>query len=261
MRSLKHPIIGISIKENIGLGDKIQYSSVPENYFKSTGRKLVDVSKPWFFDYNPYVLRGVKPDKIVELWNFPTVDPWKNPRKFPTDPPVYLCNAEVPAARLGVKTYLNRPRLYRFEDFPFETREKILLHTHGKSHGAMPDHVIDHVIQKYGKLGTLFHIGLPSDPDIGIPKISTPTLWDLARVLSEARVFIGVDSGPSWVAACFPDVISKKVKLRYVAGQKELCDWVPLEIKNVHAHWDDRAFQICNPTGDDVGFTSSYLRI
>jgi len=258
-------MIGISIRPDIGLGDKLQFSSLPENYFRATGRRLFDVSRAWIFDHNPYVERNRIPAEGLtdtrELWNFPQREPWANPRAFKTDPTVYLSNAEVTAARFKVPVVLNRPRLYRFEQYPFELRTQILLHTSGKSHGQMPDYVVDHVIKKYGRTGNLFQIGLPTDPDFGIPKLETKSLWDLAEVISKARMFIGVDSGPSWIAACYPDVVSKKIRLRHVHGQKPFHEWVPLEINNLHAHWDDRIFQICNPTEDDLGAFPSYKRL
>jgi hypothetical protein len=145
-----------------------------------------------------------------------------------------------------------------FEDFPFEKREKILLHIDGRSHGVMPEHVIQHVLKKYRKTGQLFQIG-KSQRELGIPRIETETLWDLARVISEARMLIGMDSGPSWIAACYPDVIVKKLKNRQL--NRGLQDWVPLEIDNVHSHWDDRAHMIFNPTEDAIGFTESYRKI
>lgn len=252
---------GIAVRENIGIGDKIQFSSLPENYFRATGEKLVDVSKCWIFDHNPFVVRDVEPKETVELWNFPQVRPWPNPRAFTQDPAVYLSNAEVIASAFNVPVVLNRPRLYRFEDFPFEKREKILFHPVGKSHGQLPNHVIDHVLKKYGPTGQLCQLGLPGDLDLGLPKIETKSLWDLAEVISSARMFIGADSGPSWVAACFPDIVVKKVRTRKVHGQKEFKDWIPLEIANIHSHWDDRLFQICNPTEDDLGAFPSYRRL
>lgn len=235
----------------------MQFTSLPENYFFATGKKLIDVSKTWIFDHNPYVVRGEKPEKTVELWNFgPTQYPWPKPREH-----VYQSNAEIWAQVFKTKPTLIRPRLYRFEEYPFELRDTILFQTHGKSHGVMPDHIIDHVIRKYGATGKLFHVGLDSDPDLGIPKITTPTLWDLAQVISKARIFIGVDSGPAWIAACYPDVVVKKVRLRNVHGSKPFEDWVPLEISNIHSHWDDRAFMVYNKFEDDVGFTLSYRKL
>ncbi len=248
-------IQGISIKPTIGIGDALQYSSVPENYFRTTGKKLVDVSKPWFFDHNPYVLRDVKADKITEMWNFsPKQYDW--PKLRPHG--VYLSNAEIFAAVMGAKTFLNRPRLYRFEDFPFCARQGILLHVDGRSHGTMPEHIIKHVLAKYGPTKRLCQIGV-GGPDLGIPRLKTPTLWDLAHAISESQMLIGVDSGPSWIAACYPDVIVKKVRTK--PRPEEFVNWVPLSTDNIHSHWDDRCHQIFNPTEDDIGFTSSYRKI
>jgi hypothetical protein len=252
-------MLGIAIKPTIGVGDALQFSSVPENYYKTTGSMLVDVSRPWFFDHNPFVQRLDKePEKTIQMWNF-SPKQWDWPKPRPDKPQVYLCNAEIGAAVFGAKVFLNRPRLYRYEDYPFEDRKMILVHTHGISHGIMPRPIIDHILAKYGPTGCLYHVGLEGTPDYGIPKIVTPTLWDLASLISKARMFIGLDSGPSWIAACYPDVIVKKVRMKPTPDYFK--DWIPLDIGNVHSHWDDRCHQIFNPTDDDIGFTSSYRRI
>lgn len=244
---------GISIRAGIGIGDALQFSSLPENYFRTTGQKLIDVSKPWFFDFNPYVDRTGKPERVQELWNWPHQFDFPKPR-----PHVYLSNAEIWASLLNVQTVLSRPRLYRFEDTPFEVRRKILVQVAGKSHGQLPDKVIHHVLEKYGPTGHLVQVG--DGPDIGgnIPRAPMGSLWDLAEMVSKCRMFIGPDSGPAWVAACYPDVIVKVVRLRQSADV--LRTWVPLEITNVHSHWDDRARQVFNTSDDDVGFTYSYRR-
>lgn len=252
-------MIGISIKSSIGLGDGLQFSSVPENYFKETGKKLYDVSKPWFFDHNPHVVRELTEplEKTVEMWNF-SPHQWDWPR--PRLEGVYLSNAEIWSLVLGVKnTRLNRPRLYRFEDVKFKDREMILLQTQGKSHGAMPNHVVDHILEKYKPTKRLFHIGAKDPRDLGIPRIETPSFWDLASVISKSQMFIGLDSGPSWVAACYPDVICKKLRMK--PTPEVFRKWVPLAIDNIHSHWDDRCQQIFNPSENDVGFTSSYRRM
>ena len=256
--------LAISIKPTIGVGDALQFSSLPENFYRQTGKKLIDISQPWFFDHNPFVLRNRVADPSIsqELWNFsPSHYPWPRPtRKGPFQPQVYLSNAEIWAELFGVPVVLNRPRLYRFEEvMPYHDRKIILLHAQGKSHGRMPEHVIKHVIRKYGPTECLYEVGLPGTPDIGIPKIVTPNLWDLAKVLSEARMFIGVDSGPAWIASCYPDVVVKKLRTR--PSPEYFKSWVPLEIDNVHAHWDSREHLVYNISEDDVGFTWSYRRI
>lgn len=249
---------GISVKPTIGIGDGLQFSSVPENYFRATGEKLFDVNKSWFFDYNPYVSRktGTMPEKTIEMWNFsPNQYPWPKLR----DQGVYLSNAEIHAAVWDVPVVLNRPRLYRYEDFPYSQRKDILLHIDGKSHGKMPPHIIEHVIKKYGPTGRLKLIGVKDFSVYNVPKIKTPTVWDLAEVISKASMLISVDSGPSWIAACYPDVVVKIVRTK--PTPEKFKEWVPLDSGNIHSHWDDRCRQVFNPTDDDIGFTSSYRRI
>lgn len=264
-------MIGISIKSTIGLGDGIQFSSLPENYYRHTGHKLIDVSRPWFFDENPYLNKdpNAVPNKVIELWNFsPTQYDWPNPRNTsqqpgdwkptPKKPFVYLSNAEIWASLLGVNVVLNRPRLYRFEDHPYEKREMILLQTLGKSHGQMPDHIVHHVISKYSSTKQLFHIG-PGNT-FGLQHIETTSFWELARLISKAKMFIGLDSGPSWVASCYPDVVNKVVRVK--PNPPELLEtWVPLEIGNIHSFWDSRERVVYNTTDDDIGFTYSYKRL
>lgn len=252
--------IGITVKDGIGVGDKLQFSSLPENYFRATGEKLVDVSRPWIFDHNPYVIRepSARCDAIVEMWNFPKRWEWPVPRRE-DKPKVYLANAEIFSSLFSVPMVLNRPRLYQFEDFPFEQRRLILLQVVGKSHGELPRPVVEFIVNKYGPTGQLRLVG-PEDPwGFGIPRIETPTLWDLAEVISKARMFIGPDSGPSWVAACYPDVVTKVIRIK--PSLDVLSAWVPLEIQNVHSHWDDRARLVYNVTEQDVGFSWSYKRI
>lgn len=252
-------MIGISIKSTIGIGDGLQFSSLPENFYQSTGKRLYDVSKPWFFDHNPYITRELTEplEKTVEMWNFsPKQWDWPRPRLEG----VYLSNAEIWASLFGIKNpMLNRPRLYHHEQFAFKDREMILLHTHGKSHGIMPDPIIEHVLKKYGPTRRLYHVGPPNSRDLGIPYLQTKTLWDLAAIVSKAQIFIGMDSGPAWIAACYPDVLVKK--LRTKPAVESFRTWVPLAIDNIHAHWDDRCHQIFNPSEHDVGFTSSYRKI
>lgn len=254
--------LGVSIKSSIGIGDQIQYSSLPENFFKATGKKLIDISRPWFFDFNPYVDRESPAHRVIECWNFgPRKWEWQLPKG--RDIPVYTSNAEIIASTFGVPVAVNRPRLYRFEHYPFYDRRMVLFQTEGRSHGPMPDHVIEHVMNKYDS-HHLYHIGPGFDRLRKLWPLAqhwdTETLWDLARIISQSRMLIGMDSGPSWIAACFPDVIVKKLRTR-PASMEEYQNWIPLAKDNIHSHWDDRCHQVFNPTREDVGFTSTYLKI
>ena len=54
------PQIFIDIEGCVGLGDKVQFSSLPEVFYKWYGIKLIDAKKHWVFDHNPYVERDIK---------------------------------------------------------------------------------------------------------------------------------------------------------------------------------------------------------
>ena len=49
------------------IGDWVYASSLPENYFKLTNHKIIDVDKSWVFDHNPYVDRESEPNKVIDL--------------------------------------------------------------------------------------------------------------------------------------------------------------------------------------------------
>src|SRR5580698_6849875 len=139
----------ISVKKTIGLGDQIQFTSVPENYFWHFGEKLIDLDSNPIFDHNPYVVRqdGIVPERTYNMWDLLCF----NKTLSYKDRYVALSNAESHARYFGYKVRLNRPRLYRFENNPpdFYERTKILLQVRGKSHGQMPEKIVKHIIDKY----------------------------------------------------------------------------------------------------------------
>lgn len=252
------PFIGITIAKAIGIGDVVQFTSIPENYFKHTGDKLADLDHNWVFDFNPYVLRNVqKVDEVFNLWDLHCFDVPKQVDGKTT----FLSNAHAHSRHFKYPVVLNRPRLYKFEEYPYQDRHHVFLHVKGRSHGFLPEHVVKHVLDKYGNL--VVFIGLQEDWIYSMPiparSIYPKTLWDLAAILSKARMFIGVDSGPSWIAQCYPDVITKKVRM--FPSVDALKDWMPLEWCRLGSHWDDRSAMIFNPSEQDAGFTWSYLKI
>ena len=252
-------MISIQVGNHIGLGDAVQFTSIPENYFREYGTKLLDIEKHFVFDHNPYVVRvnhEVVPTVNLNLWNLHCLD---TPISF-RERTIYLCNAEAHSRHFKYEVRLNRPRLYRFEEYPFSERKYVILHVKGKSHGPMPEHIVAHVREKYGAL--VRWVGQPEDWNYGIPsppRIPTPTFWDLAETISKARMFIGMDSGPSWVAACYPDVQLKKI--RSWPSPEKLRNWVPLECCRLDSLWDDRIALYYNQSEEDCGFTQSYRRL
>src|ERR1017187_742062 len=109
-------MISISIQPHgFGIGDGLQYSSLPENWFNLTEEKLiVKGDLPWFFEHNPFV--EYLPDADTENFHFPSRE--KRKRTHP-----YLTNAEAICDLLGIRPKLIRPRLYRFENYSVEKRE------------------------------------------------------------------------------------------------------------------------------------------
>lgn len=251
--------VGITIRQ-VGIGDGVQFTSLPENFYHTHGFKLIDISKPWYFDYNPYVRRDVPYDRSIELWNYPKNYEWPKIRSS-----VYMNNAEIHASLFEIKEpTLTRPRLYHFEKYiEVPERQMILFHPYGKSHGALPDYVINHIVNKYKDYPYFYQIGAKDDPKVkGIYFYETPRIWDLAYVLSKARMLIGVDSGPAWIAACYPDVQIKKIRIKFQYGYCEPKDWVPMDVNNPHAFWDDLTlFQIYNCFEHSAGFTRSFREI
>lgn len=249
--------LGITIRQN-GIGDVIQFTSLPENFFKKTGKRLIDVNKVWCFDYNPFVERNKEAKKIVQLWSGSNNPYRKKPKNS-----AYLSNSEAHCHLLGLDSpHLTRPILYEYDQFPYEYRHRILFHPFGNSHGALPKKVIDHVIEKYMPTGRLYQIGDPAEPNLGIARIHTSTHWDLCKEISQCRLFIGIDSGPAWIAACYPDVVVKKVRVKFQDGFGEYKDWMPLDVNNPHSLWDDLGlFKIYNCFEEDIGFTKSYKEL
>ena len=60
-------MIGIR-NQSPGIGDKIQFAALPENYFLTKGEKLVDLDGCWVWDHNPYILRDTPVDQEIDLW-------------------------------------------------------------------------------------------------------------------------------------------------------------------------------------------------
>lgn len=274
--AFKAKTIGIRLypapRSYLGIGDSIQFTSLPENFFRNTGQCLIDVDHHWVFNHNPYVIRlekGILPDLSIDLWQ--DCDHLKcNYRKSFGSPRVYTSNAEANYSIIknvlggNGQIFLKRPRLYHCEDYPYEKRELILLHTTGRSNGEMPDYVIEHIVKKYGPTGNLVQIAGPKDKIVpGLRVIRPFNVMAGAELISKAKMFIGVDSGLAWVAACYPDVIVKKIRLTRPWGVVGSWDeWVPLEVGHPQSHWDDPTiFQLYNLEDEDHGIFSSWRKL
>ncbi len=69
-----------------------------------------------------------------------------------------------------------------------------------------------------------------------------------------------MDSGPYWIAACYPGIFRKKVLMQYPPEYLHN-RFVPMLLLNLHVHWHDASCLYYNRTTDDAGITYSYLKI
>jgi hypothetical protein len=263
-------MLGITLSGAQGLGDQLQFSSFPENWYRNTGEKVIDVGASWIFDHNPFVLRGLHPDRTVNLWS----EPWPGRDRVNADQytrkPIYFSLAERTSSIFGQPAYLRHPRLYRFEDLPV-IEKRVVLHTTGKNlapHASLgedrrrvlSDEIIEHVRTTYRGY-EIIQVGARDDVDARVvDRRGLDDIWDVVKIIAQASIFIGVDSGPYWIAACYPRIFRKKVLMQYPPDYLRNA-FVPMHVLNNHVHWHDHSCYYYNRSSDDAGITFSYLKL
>jgi len=249
-------MLGFSLEGANGIGDKLIFSSFPENYFKNTNEKVIDLDSCWIFDHNPYVIRNEIPDKTInlfsELWSTPTLDEF-------IQKPIFNSVAERTMSIFKMKVYLRHPRLYIYENE--DMLKRVVIHTSGKTRGILNDSVLEHIVKKY-KDYKLIQVGAKEDKDINCESIKDSRgcdIWDVVKIIAQSGIFIGVDSGPSWIAACYPQIFNKKV----LCWDKDYLEnkLVPGHKMNNDFHWYNYGFTYYNQTLQDIGISYSYLKI
>ena len=235
-----------------GLGDKIILTSLPENFYASTGEKLVDLDKCWAFDHNPYVIRGddLRCDNIVY--------PSRIPGTY-TGPLMHSAAQRI-GCFLGLeKCPLRHPRFYIHEDLP-TIPNRIVIHVQGKKAGApLHNDVIDKIIDRYGSSFDIFQIGALTDKDTPFKDRRGLSIWESISILSQASIFIGVDSSMMNAAAAYPRINRKIFITRY--SREELEKLVPLGPNHIDHVWLDSSCQYYNLFTEDVGVTYGYKKI
>jgi hypothetical protein len=244
-----------SLRKHLGLGDQIQFSSFPENYFLNKGEKVIDLDNNPIFDFNPYIVRGLKPTKVLDLW-------------FMTDGRKYLPKKWIPSISernswyAGLdKCYIRHPKLYLHEDIPLKPKQ-ICVHLTGVSTGNCPDEVADQIRKNY-KDFDIAQIGLSTDKQYGqFEDKRGLSFWDSAKVIAESLIFIGVSSSMMNVAACYPRAIKKIIITESDEERAAVMDdMMPMDVERGHYHWLDWGFGFYNKTKRDIGVSYSYLKI
>ncbi len=241
------------------IGDWVYASSLPENFYKITGQKIIDLNKTWVFDYNPYVDRESKPNKVIDIkpaWfqykrNVPVM------YSFADSLMGFLRTTELP--------YCRHPRFYRYEDEDI-IPNRLILHITGGSKSKNPqrimsDEVIQFVLDKY-KMYDIIQIGGNSDKKIeGVIDERGIDLWDVVKLMSSAAIFVGVDSGPYHIAQAYPRINRKLIVTKDQFKSDWPADFYILNPKQDVSYWYDWDTMFYNEFDRDVGLTTSYLKI
>lgn len=248
----------------LGLGDQLQLTSFPENYFKNTGERVIDLDNNLLFNYNPYVLRNLTPSKVLDIWTMtdPSITKYSyNLKRW--IPSLSEKNLHFASKLLGInlKCFLRHPRLYRFEDSAINPK-KITVHLTGISTGNCPDYIAEQIIKNYPEF-EIHQIGYSTDK-LYKNFIDSRGLdfWESAKLISESLIFIGVSSSMMNLAFCYPKVIKKIIITESDEQRRNIVDdMMPMDPQHGHYHWLDWGFCFYNKTEDDIGVSYSYLKI
>lgn len=232
------------INDGPGIGDKIQFCGLPENYFLNFGKKLVDLSNSWVFDHNPYVLRGVPYEQLSGITNLWLV-------QFPAED--YLSCGERQSIKFGFqKTFLRHPRLYKYEDVEINPKT-VVVHTNGRSEGGvMPDKMIEQIAKNY-KGYRIIQIGGNSDRQTPFERLTGLGMWESAEIIASSQIFIGVNSSMMNIANCYPRV-HRKVFINRVDTK----DYYPI---SKYSSWIDYNWTYITDSEYDEGIAYSYKKI
>lgn len=231
-----------------GIGDKVQFGGLPENYYRSTRNKMVDLDNCWVFDYNPFVVRG-------EVPNLGTVNLWDIKMKGGLSKDEMICK------HFGIEVYTRHPRLYRYEDI-YPAPQTLAIHTNGKTRGGqLSDAIIEQIMLNYNHY-QIMQIGGATDRMTPFIRMTGLPMWETARIIAGSEIFIGVNSSMMNIAKCYPRVRKKVIFNEQPCwgwdGNTELSAYTPLSIKD---DWIDYNWEYYNTTDRDIGISNSYLKI
>lgn len=242
-------MIGIILHDGLGIGDKIQFTHIPENMYFFTGQKVFDVSKSWVFDNNPFVERDLSNvSRPIDLWelshSFPK-DGFKShaERFFILYNQIFNTNYEKPILR--------HPRLYKYENNKIISN-RVIVHTTGRSERTpMQDEIIERIEDAYQDYEIIQIGGFNDKKTPFIDRLGMP-LWETVELIATSAIFIGVNSGMMNIANCFPRV-QKKIILA-----SNFDKFLPMGYDNC---WFDHGAMYFNPSQHDIGATFSFLKI
>ena len=265
------------------IGDQVCATGLPENIYKKTGTKSV-ITDPsiWAFKHNPYVVfmteeeakdlpvGMVMPDTRQAEHRQKYIDTFNTSHVYG--------QLEFMATLFGIPgVSLRHPKLYVHDDSEI-IPHKIVVHTTGSDRTrlnevnirtnagedeirVMTDETIDTILKNY-KNFKIVQVGGKDDKPLGGNTIDLRgkiDLWEVAKEISEASRFIGVNSGLMHIANCYPRV-DKRIVLNEFPKQS-LLTWYPGDMRNFLFSWADTTNMYFNRTLEDIGVTYSYTKI
>ncbi len=262
--------IFIDIDHN-GIGDRIQFSPIPEAFYKWYGKKLVDINKCWVFDYNPYVQRRDNHESDQKL-NFKgegfasiycnELD-WVNPEikglnhnyfaddqnnkllihnLYPSYKETFLGSNRNTwfLLKLGIIPFqkpeldLPRgPRLYKYEEPNNVKKDQIAIHV-GPSVNNPNELIPDYVLNTIKERYSeyqIVQIGSKNDNESPFIDKRGLPIWDSIKTIAESSIFIGINSGPMNIANCFPHINKKLIILPHMNQQDLVHRFEPLNAR------------------------------
>tara|TARA_B100000287_G_C20609270_1_gene771370 strand:- start:435 stop:1421 length:987 start_codon:yes stop_codon:yes gene_type:complete len=271
------------------IGDRLNRSHFPENFYRNYGKKLIDILEDEMFDHNPYLIRGEKPEVVYDtLLPYPLKGRLKQyplndflPAEMYRDLPVGTVSSMADVCNYffdsNMKTYLRHPRLYKYEDI--ETKQnKVVINTQGNVVcTGFNSNTFEVILENY-KNYEIVQIGGEHDCYIEHEKIERKLnlpFWESAKEIAEAAIYIGVLTGPYEIAKCYPKVRKKIILFQhplytdYDITQYNGERWDINDLERFHPghrnflefQWCDHNTEYYNEHDYDIGVTMSYKKI
>lgn len=265
------------------IGDQICTTAIPENIFNVTGKKCAITNpKIWAFKYNPYV-EFITEEEAKTFPKISLIPDCRITAQTEQYENVMKCNiansqTEYMCVNLNFNDIrLRHPRLYIYEDSRIKSN-KVVVHTTGSdrtrdgeqairfssgedSVRIMSDEVLDSIKKNYADYD-IVQVGGKDDKPLGGSSVNLSgklDLWETAKEISEAAVFIGVNSGPMHIANCYPRV-NKRIVLQEFPLET-LMTFRPSDTRNWLFSWIDPSGVYFNKYNQDVAYTFSHTKI
>jgi hypothetical protein len=244
-------MIGLILHDYLGIGDKIQFTHIPENIFRFTRKKVFDVKNSWVFDNNPFVERGTPSEEIetyLDLWDISHTFPNSG---FKSHAERFFLYFNKCFETSFSNPPLRHPKLYIADNDEINPN-RVLVHTTGKSEIVpLTDEVIETIKNNY-KNYDIVQIGGPNDKPTPFTQALGLNIVETAKLIATSSIFIGVNSSMMNIANCYPRV-NKKILIT-----RDVENFLPM---SEYGSWFDHGTTFFNYTKNDIGATFSYLKI